>query len=183
MQATTTFLVSELWPDRYGVGRTKIYEFLKRLDITPFKPEGDKRGHITFEQLQDLDSYVDTLGKEGPERAEEFIQKRLQKSAQLSAATHTDTSANTSTPTNLPALPPAMEALVSALAHRLQPEPAPDIFAPQRQLEEAWRYEWTLTSKQLQQIIGAKPVEGKPRYGFKLEKIARGWWRLEKIRS
>ncbi|MGI8933525.1 MAG: hypothetical protein ACR2FS_05565, partial [Phormidesmis sp.] len=175
-QATATVLVSELYPDRYGVGRTKLYEFLKRLNIAPFKPEGDKRGHITLDQLSALDTYTKTLDEQGPEAAQTYADSQAAHSPQADELAPVNASVN---PSAQPALPPAMELIVEAIAARLQPQAAPDIFAPQRQLKEAAEENWQLTTAQLKAILSGQPKDGAVRYGFALIKVSRGWWRVE----
>jgi hypothetical protein len=177
MQANPTFLVSELWPDRYGVGRSKVYEFLKRLGITPFKPEGDKRGHITLDQLQDLDLYVNMLGTKGPEKAQEFAQKRLNSAASIApVSASTDASTVLASPTELP---PAIVALAQAIAQQLQPIQPLDLLAPQRALEDASLNAWHLKSRQLRSL-GIYPQTGATVYGFELHRVKRGWWAVTK---
>lgn len=178
-QAAPNVPVNELYPDRYGVGRTKLYEFLKRLNISPFKPEGDKRGHITIEQLQALDTYVDLLGVEGPKAAQAYADRlvtQLTQAEQLAPV-------NASVATSALALPPAMELIVEAIAHRLQPNPQPDLLAAPRQLQEAADHNWQLRTREIKAITNRTPQDGLTLYGFRFHRAARGWWAVKKLQA
>ncbi|MBE9179401.1 hypothetical protein IQ268_12595, partial [Oculatella sp. LEGE 06141] len=61
--------VATLFPDRYGLGKTKVYEYLKDLGIRPFSD--GRKSFISFEQLKLLDEYA----KVAPDReaAAEFL--------------------------------------------------------------------------------------------------------------
>ena len=152
LQANTTFLVNELWPDRYGVGRTKVYEYLKALDITPFKLEGDKRSHITLDQLEAIDHYAELLADSDPEAAQIYAD-----SFNSAIATQTvNPSANAFTALIEPLdISPAIATLAQAIAQQIQPAAPPtDPLAPQRQLKEAASEGWVLSSGQVREILG-----------------------------
>lgn len=180
--ATSTVLVSELWPDRYGVGRTKVYEYLKALNITPFKPEGDKRSHITLEQLAALDHYAKLLAESDTEAAQSYADSFTD--AIITPPAYTSTNAFTAVENA--EIPPVIATLAQAITQQFQPAtPQPDPLAPQRQLKEAWREGWILSTRQVRDILGLASWSGGDRYGFAFEKAgkvgAQSGWRVTEI--
>ncbi|MBE9178702.1 hypothetical protein IQ268_09030 [Oculatella sp. LEGE 06141] len=173
--------VASLYPDRYTLGKTKVYEYMGILNIKPFRV--GKAAFITFEQLKALDEYCRLLA-ENPAAAAEFAVSYAQSSSQgeqvreRNAPVHelVHTSADLSTS-------PAWLLFVEAIAARLQP-PASDPLAPQRQLQEICEQGWTVSSSQLRQILGIAPKAG-DRYGFTFTKAGRVGrqlaWRIGKI--
>lgn len=152
--------VSSLYPDRYGLGRSKIYDALKQLGITPYR-EG-KVAYLTLEQLHRLDRHL-THG----EPVDTFMD------------TSVDTSVDTSTeapslrqssivPVEMSTLPPALQLIVNAIASRMMSTPA-DPLLPQRQLQELCDRGWLASTSQLTKILGVRPRPQMSRYGFMFE--------------
>lgn len=67
--------------------------------------------------------------------------------------------------------------LVQAIA-QLLPQPVPDVFAPQRALQEAAEKGWLLSTEQLAQVLTIAPRtvrRGGDRLGFQFERVGREW--------
>jgi|SRR5579885_259199 len=154
--------VSSLYPDRYGVGRSKVYEYLKALGIQTFKPDG-RHSYIQWADFEALDKYVSTWMHEGEEQANSFA-------AQWRQQHGTSTDASSLAPVEVAALPPALQIVIEAIAAQLSP-PRPDPLTPQRQLQEACDRGWQLSTSQLRTILGTRPR--RDRYGFCFEHAGR----------
>lgn len=165
--------VNSLYAERYKMGKTKLYQCLEALKISTFVSRKDRRSYITANDLERLDEYIRILENEGAQAAAEY------------AASSTDLAAPApivSAPSQpAPFLPESLELFSQAIALQLSNAKPKDIFAPQRQLEEACKSDWLLKSRQLKEIIGSAPREGAPVYGFNLVRVRRGWWRVEKF--
>lgn len=160
--------VASLYPDRYGLGKTKLYEYLGDLGIKPTLE--NRRSFITLDQLALLDRYVPIASDR--QAAATFLStlpaEPIQE--QVRGIVH---SAETSTPPWIP--------LLEAIAQLQQP---PDPLALHRQLEEVVEHGWVLSSSQLREILGATPKEGDRRYGFTFSRQGRigrqSGWRVAK---
>lgn len=167
--------VSSLYPDRYGVGRSKVYEYLKALGIQTFKPDG-RHSYLHWADFEALDKYAAILEREGEDQAAVFASQWQQ---------HSNPSTDTSTlaTTESLALPPALQLIIDVIVARLAPTPD-DPLQPQRQLQEACDRGWHLSTSQLQRILGTRPRHESTRYGFAFKHIGRfgreSAWRIER---
>lgn len=149
--------VASLYPDRYGIGKTKLYERLKNLRLEPFS--NGRQSFITVEQLELLDGYCKAC-EAGKEAAAAYLAAHVQP---VHERVHTGTI--------VPNLPPAWLALLEALASRLLLPPPPDPLLPQRQLQEIAEQHWEVSKSQLAKILGTRHFrDGDRRYGFQLLK-------------
>lgn len=168
--------VSSLFPDRYGIGKTKLYEYLGNLQIRPFR-EG-KAAFITLEQLSLLDEYCKRLA-EGRDVAEAFL-------AELPESLEPDHLDNEHVHelVHSPFESPAWLLFIEAVAARLAP-PQTNILAPQTQLQQIADRQWQVTSSQLRQILGIHGIREGDCLGFRLLKAGRVGretaWRVEKL--
>lgn len=157
--------VSSLYPDRYGVGRSKVYEYLKALEIQTFKPDGTRFSYLEWADFEALDKYTALLQSEGEEPAATFANQWRQQRG-------TSTDASNLVPAEVAALPPALQLMIEAIAARLAPVPA-DPLLPQRQLQEVCDRGWQLSTSQLRAIVGTRPQQESDRYGFEFECVGR----------
>jgi hypothetical protein len=169
--------VSSLFPDRYGVAKTKLYEYLGDLQIRPFR-EG-KIAYITLEQLELLDEYLKRLAK-GREAAEAFLAE-LPESSEPEYQDDEHVHELVHTPFNES---PAWLLFIEAVASRLALPPS-DPLAPQTQLQQIVDRQWQVTTSQLRQILGIRSIHEGDRLGFRFQKAGRVGretaWRVEKL--
>ncbi len=154
--------VASLYPDRYGLSRSAVYEAMKELEITPFKK--GKQAFIALEVLRELDHYI-ALKKGNPDEADRYRQTHLRDASR-------DTSADASKPfkardSAIVGTRPA-DALLETLATAIHPT---DILYPQRVLAECSDKGWPITTQQLK-VVGVRPVDGS---------IAFGRWQLQRL--
>lgn len=155
--------VSSLYPHRYNLGRTKIYEFLKTLKITPFKV--GKVAHITLEQLKLLDGFVEAWDM-GDEAVRDFIAKNIEMASQPMIIVGQNEERMTFTES------PMME-LAQMIVAKLQPV-QPDLLNVQVQLQRAADHDWWLDSSQLKELLGVTKIQdGMVAYGFQFRLICR----------
>lgn len=160
--------VASLYPDRYSMSRSKVYECIKALAITPFKIE--RRSFITLDELEALDEYIHLLNAEQSKAAEDFALSYQQRSH-----AKPDAEAVVIAPT----IPPSFALLAQEIAAAMKPLPAPeDPLAPQKALQEAMSHSWYLKTSQLR-ALRITPKDGIILYGFKFRRVRRGWWRVE----
>ena len=162
--------VSSLYPDRYGFGKSKLYEILKECKITPYRD--GKTACITVEQLHQLDRYL-VHGEAPNTPVETSLESSVESSAYLMQPRPASVEMST--------LPPALQLIVEAIASRMTATP-PDPLLPQRQLQELCDRRWFATTTQLTKILGVRPRPGMTRYGFELQprgKMGReGCWQI-----
>ncbi|PZO13154.1 MAG: hypothetical protein DCF25_16530 [Leptolyngbya foveolarum] len=167
-------------PSKYGYKKSFVYQALKDLGIERKIGADGVAAYIAFKDLDVLDEYVRIRKEKGKKASEEFALKRsgqsVERSIESGSAIALPSSTDAST---LASLSPALMVLVEAIASRMSEQPS-DPLLPQRQLKEAWREGWALSSSQVREILGVKGWSGQPRYGFvfyKLGKIGResGW--------
>lgn len=186
--------VSSLFPDRYGKGKTKVYEFLKDLGVERIYQ--GKEAFISLEDLHDLDEYVRCAGA-GDRLGMESLQRR--RGRVLSTREPLDEQVHAygefvqvnSEPVREPvqsvqageidgglvqqmSQSPAWMMLIEAIAQRVQVQQRIDPLTPQEQLERAAQHQWLLATDQVRSIIGVKPhgLEFR-RYGFVLVRSGR----------
>lgn len=145
-QMTTAFIdpypIAEL-TNRYAIGKQAVYNRLDALGIRPTK-QGN-RSYITPEQLKDLDDLHTHLQAGGT-------------MADFSGAISSETPANSQlVPVDTRAIEPTQDfiALIESIARHLKPA---DPLAHLASLERAADSGWLLTSAEVKQLIGAKPV-------------------------
>ena len=144
--------VNSLYPDRYGVGKSKIYATLKELGITPHRDR--KTACLTLEQLLRLDRHM-----------------AGDSSSKSTEVAETEPGSGI-VPVELSTLPPVLQLLISAIANQISP-PTPDPLLPQRQLQEIADRGWLVSTSQLAAILGVRPTDGMVRYGFVCDRAGR----------
>ena len=143
---TTAFIdpypIAEL-TNRYAIGKQAVYNRLDALGIRPTK-QGN-RSYITAEQLQNLDKLHTHLQAGGT-------------MADFSGAISSETPANSQlVPVETRAIEQTQDliALIESIGRHLKPA---DPLAHLASLERAADSGWLLTSAEIKQLIGAKPV-------------------------
>jgi hypothetical protein len=137
--------------DRYGVGRTALYDRLKALGIEP-----EKRGrasYVSADQLDQLDQ-LDTRLKAG-EPMPKLTTGHL---AEHDHRTFTEQPPNTSPNTSI-ALSPSTDSGLMVLASMLQAslrEPR-DLMQNYRDLQAAADHGWLLPTDKIRELIGVSP--------------------------
>lgn len=165
--------VNSLYPDRYQIGKSKLYEILKQLKITPYRD--GKTACITLEQLHQLDRYM----------AGEGVETFTETSTELSGETSTGATSpqlQAIVPVEMSTLPPALQLIVDAIAARMSATPV-DPLLPQRQLQELCDRGWLASTSQLIKILGVRPRTDMVRYGFRFEPMGKmgreGSWQVK----
>lgn len=159
--------MAELFPvadlrERYGIGKQAELNRRKHLGIKPFKIEGTY--YITGQQLKTLDALDHWLTEQGGKMAD-FDPNPTVDSLESSGGLTRPDSVN-STPIEyqeaqvidseeVEQTSPDWYELLQALAENLQPARSP--IQNWRELEEACEKGWLLTTKQVQELAGAKP--------------------------
>jgi hypothetical protein len=148
--------------DRYSIGKQAELNRRKHLGIKPFKIEGTY--YITEQQLKTLDALDHWLTEQGGKMADfdpNTTVDSLESSGGLTRPDSID-----STPTEYQeatliekeepeAISPDWYGVLKELADNLQPARSP--IQNWRELEEACEKGWLLTTKQVQELAGAKP--------------------------
>jgi hypothetical protein len=149
------FKVADL-PDRYGIGRTALYDRLKKLNIKPLKPEGINGSIITADQLQALDRY-DLALKQGTSLIPALAEQPTD-GGQLEV----------------------MGEIVNQLC-----QPAGDRLSTYRELQEAVDQGWWLPTSMVRDMLGVAPHGASfERWGFRFVPAAKHRsteWRVERI--
>jgi hypothetical protein len=133
--------------DRYGIGRTALYDRLKALHIEPEKR--GKRAYVNSIQLAQLDELHEHL-KVGGSLPDDF--EKLEQAGQLAPLSQSD-----------------LAAAMMAFTKAIQPQPQPsDPLAHIRLLDEACEKGWRLSSSELRQLLKRSRIVGNEirKYGF-----------------
>lgn len=150
-----SFKVADL-PARYSIGRTALYDRLKKLNIKPLKPEGINGSIVTADQLQTLDRY-DLALKQG--------------TGLIPAPTEQPTDSG-------------QLALMGAIVGQLC-QPAADRLSTYRELQEAVDQGWWLPTSMVRDMLGVAPHGAFfERWGFRFVPAAKHRsteWRVERI--
>ena len=133
VQMIDRFPVGKL-SSRYGLGKTAVYDRLSFLAIAPFRD--GRRSYITGEDLDRLDNLHSHLATGG---TLETFGSPPQRAGELSGERPPDNQ---------------LAQILTAIATSLQRRSPLDNY---RDLDEAVRRNWLLTSSQVEDLIGAKP--------------------------
>jgi hypothetical protein len=165
--------MTELFPvaqlrDRYGIGKQAEINRRKHLGIRPTKVEGTY--YITQHQLDLLDRLDNFLTETGGKMADFDPEEAVDSLESTGGLARPDTVDVTSTEYQEATIIESEETktewgpLIELLAEKLSPARSP--LQNWRELEEASEKGWLLTSKQVHELVGAKP------YGSKWERGA-----------
>lgn len=151
------FPVSNL-PERYGIGRTALYERLNALSIKPQK-QGTK-SYIAGEQLQQLDALDQHLKSgRGLNDFLDAVHRTTSEQTEQLAPAPIDAIA----PTESSTMVAIMDGLLQAVVARITPQSSRGTrLAHLRELEEAYEKRWLLSTSELADLLGlsAETVRG-----------------------
>lgn len=144
------FPVSDL-PERYGVGRTALYERMNTLSIKSQK-QGTK-SYISGEQLRGLDD-LDLHLKVGGGLAD-FLQP-VQRTTSEQTEQLSELDSQAISPSQGAMMASMIDGVIQSVISRVAPQPAQagSRLAHLRELEEAYEKKWLLSTSELADLLG-----------------------------